>query len=245
MEYQLPKYKAIANSIIEKINNKEFPPGSRIPSENEIIKNFSVSNTTARKVLQEIENGGWVVKIQGKGTIVNDFIVGRNASKILSFTRNMRDMGLEPSTQLIESGKMNNDVSITVGRKVFIIKRPVFRISRLRKANNIPLMHEIRYISMILCPRIEELDLEKSLYSIYQERYKLGITRINQDLSAIILDEFYRDLFDAKQIIPGMQVTGVTFCGDDQILEGEESVYRGDKYKFMVQAVTGRNNLRF
>ncbi len=67
--FELPNYQSIANIIIERIQKHELVPGSRIPSENEIIRDYHVSNTAARKVLQEIEMGGWATKIQGKGTI--------------------------------------------------------------------------------------------------------------------------------------------------------------------------------
>jgi GntR family transcriptional regulator len=236
-EFQLPKYLSITNIIIERIQKHELLPGSRIPSENEIIRDYQVSNTTARKVLLELESGGWATKIQGKGTIVKDFIVGRNAAKVLSFTKNMKDQGLTPSTKLIDSNILKNDVSINVVGKIFIIPKPVFKIRRLRLANNTPMMHETRYISLFLCPDIQSSDLEQSLYSFYKEQCNLTISKIEQNLSAIFLDEYSRKLFDVGKNIPGMRVDGVTFCNNDQLLEGEESIYRADKYKFSVQAV--------
>ncbi len=35
----------------------------------------------------------------------------------------------------------------------------------------------------------------------------------------------------------GLKAEGVTFCDGELILEAEESIYRGDKYKFSVQAI--------
>jgi GntR family transcriptional regulator len=236
MKYKIPKYQTIAAIIIEKIKNNELPPGSRVPSENEIIRDYGVSNTTARKVLQEIELGGWVVKIQGKGTLVTNFVIGRNASKVLSFTKSMLELGLQPSTRLIESTILEKDVPIVMNGKNVLIKKPVLRINRLRLANDIPMMHEIRYISMNICPLIEKADLETSLYNIYKEECNLTITRIEQELSAIKLDEFYSNLFGTTADIPGIQVNGITYCENDRPLEGEKSIYRGDKYKFLVHA---------
>src|SRR5690606_26929281 len=64
------KFTAISESIIEKIKNGELLPGDRVPSENELIKQYGVSNTTARKSLLEIESKGWAQRIKGKGTFV-------------------------------------------------------------------------------------------------------------------------------------------------------------------------------
>ena len=105
----IPKYLTIFNSIVTRITNNELEPGSKVPSENEIIKVYQVSNTTARKVLQEIENAGLAVKIRGRGTFVKDFMIERSATKILSFTKNMIEQGLEPSTVIINSQVIDKD----------------------------------------------------------------------------------------------------------------------------------------
>lgn len=37
----------------------QLRPGMQIPSENEIIRKYAVSNTAAGKIHQEIESAGW------------------------------------------------------------------------------------------------------------------------------------------------------------------------------------------
>ena len=227
----------ILNSIITRIKNNELIPGSKVPSENEIIKEYNVSNTTARKVLQEIENAGLAVKIRGKGTFVKDFTVGRSATKILSFTRNMIDLGLTPSTVILDSEIIDKDWSITVSGKLYSVPGPIFKLRRLRLANDMPMMHETRFISLRSCPNIYEHDLQGSLYKIYSEKYYRVIEKIEQDLSAISLDEYSKEKLGIKRETVGLKVEGVTFCEGELVLEAEESIYRGDKYKFSVQAV--------
>ena len=233
----IPKYVSILNSIVTRIRNNELRPGSKVPSENEIIKEYNVSNTTARKVLQEIENAGLVVKIRGRGTFVKDFMIERSAAKILSFTRNMIEQGLNPSTLVIDSKVIDKDWSVNVSGEIYAIPGPIFRLRRLRLANDKPMMHETRYISLRCCPEIWKYDLEDSLYKIYSESYYRPIIKIEQDLSAIILDEYSKEKFGIKNKMVGLKVEGVTFCDGELILEAEESIYRGDKYKFSVQAV--------
>ena len=64
------KFINLSDGIIEKIKSGELLPGDKIPSENELIKKHKISNTTARKVLLEIESKGWGRRIKGKGTFV-------------------------------------------------------------------------------------------------------------------------------------------------------------------------------
>ncbi len=233
----IPKYLTIFNSIVTRITNNELEPGSKVPSENEIIKVYQVSNTTARKVLQEIENAGLAVKIRGRGTFVKDFMIERSATKILSFTKNMIEQGLEPSTVIINSQVIDKDWSVSVSGEVYSIPGPIFRLRRLRLANGKPMMHETRFISLKYCPEIWKYDLEGSLYKIYSENYYRHIIKIEQDLSSIVLDEYSKEKLGIRNEMVGLKVEGVTFCDGEMILEAEESIYRGDKYKFSVQAI--------
>lgn len=232
----IPRYFQISNKIIQQIKNGRLLPGEKIPSENEIIKIYNVSNTTARKVLNVIESGGWVTKVKGKGTFVKDITVDRSATKVLSFTKNMLQKGLQPSTRVLNSEIIKHECSKMFAGRRYILQPPIFKITRLRFADDLAMMIENRYISMRFCPDIPGLNLEQSLYEIYKNNFNLQITRIDQTLTSILLEEDLLQHFNLKKPIPGFQVDGITFCGPDMILEMEESVYRGDKYIFTVQA---------
>ena len=232
----IPKYYQISQDIIKKIKSNELEPGMKIPSENDIISIYNVSNTTARKALQEIVFQGWAYKVKGKGTFVLSKKVFRSADKILSFTRNMHEMGYSPSTRLIHKEEIKKDYSTEINGRVYRIKGPVYKIHRLRYADEIPMLLEIRYISKTLCPDIINEDLERSLYHLYTQKYNLHLSGINQMLSSIIIDQGVLDFFNLTDAQPGFLVDGVTFSGSEIILEIEKSIYRGDKYTFGVRA---------
>lgn len=66
-----PMYETIQNDIIEKIQNGIYKEGERVPSEQELIEIWQVSRTTATKALTELSLGGYIHRIQGKGSFVN------------------------------------------------------------------------------------------------------------------------------------------------------------------------------
>ncbi len=233
----MSKYFKISQEIIKRIQSGELMPGMRVPSENEIISHYKVSSTTARKALNELEQAGYASKIKGKGTFVLVRNVERTATKILGFSSNMRQTGHKPSSQLLDTKIINSGYSATINGRWYTMKGPVIKIRRLRFADGIPMMLEERYISLDLCPDINKKDLEGSLYDIYEDSYSLQLTEINQMLSAIVItDKKVQSLFELKDDIPAIFVNGVTFCAKEIILEMEESIYRGDKYRFAVKA---------
>ena len=234
---EMPKYYQISRDIIRQIRSGRLRPGMQIPSENEIIKKYKVSNTTARRSLHEIEAAGWGTRVKGRGTFVRENNVTRSATRILGFTRNMIEAGYEPSTKVLDARRINHRYAATVNGRRYSMPAPVFKIHRLRFGGDIPMMIEVRYISVAFCPGIEEQDFTGSLYDIYEKKYGLPLVEVNQMLSTIMIDAATQRFFDVSEPIPAFRVNGVTFCGKEMILEMEESVYRGDKYRFAVCAV--------
>jgi len=232
----VPKYYQISRDIITLIQNGELVEGQQTPSENEIIKNYRVSNTTARKALYEIERAGWVKRIKGKGTYVCRNSVDRSINRILSFTSNMLEQGRRPSTRVNSIKVHESGHSVTIAGRQYTLDGPVCEIQRLRFADDVPMMREKRYISTSFCPGIENMDLDGSLYEIYSGKYGINLDRVRQTLSAIMLDDGSAGIFGAEKSIPAFYVEGVTFCWKELIVEMEESVYRGDIYKFSVEA---------
>jgi len=218
------------------IRSGEIGLGMQIPSDNQIISQYGVSNTTARKIHQEIESTGWATRIKGKGTFVRERNVQRSANRILGFTRNMIEAGYRPATKVLDTSKIKAGYEATINGRRYTMVGPVYKIHRLRSADDIPMMIEVRYISMQFCPDIEQQDFSGSLYGIYEKHCGLQLCEIRQSLSAVMIDAVTRSFFNVQKPIPAFRVEGATFCGKEMILEMEDSIYRGDKYRFSVCA---------
>lgn len=235
--YPLPKYFQISREIISRIQSGELKPNSLAPSENEIIVKYGVSNTTARKTLQELERAGWVTRVKGKGTFVRNYQVERSINRIFGFTKNMTEAGRKPSTRLTGFHLRNADHVLNVNGRDYRLKGPLCEIERIRFADGIPMMKETRYISLKLCPDIHRQNLERSLFDIYEKVYGLQLTEFDQTLSAILLEGDWLQTFELQKPVPAFHVQGVTICGKGLILEMEDAVYRGDMYRFSGKAV--------
>ncbi|HWQ90543.1 MAG TPA: GntR family transcriptional regulator [Clostridia bacterium] len=235
--YAPPKYFQISRDIIGSIQHGALPPGAPVPSENEIIEKYQVSNTTARKALLELEKAGWVTRMKGKGTFVRDYTVVRAINRIFGFTKNMLEAGRTPSTRLTGFHLRHGDHSQTINGRTFTMNGPFCEIERIRYADGIPMMCETRYISLQICPDIQRQNLEQSLYDIFEKEYGLHLTEINQMLSAVLLEGEALKPFQVQKPIPAFRVEGASFCGKNMIIEMEDAVYRGDMYRFAAKAL--------
>ena len=218
------------------IQQGKLPPGSPVPSENEIIQKYQVSNTTARKVLHELEKAGLATRVKGKGTFVRDYAVVRAINRIFGFTKNMMEAGRKPTTKLLGFHLHDGDHTQSINGRTITLRGPFCEIERLRLADGVPMMKELRYISLGLCPDIHRKNLEHSLYDLFKRDYGIQLTEINQMLSSIVLDGEWLKVFKVAKEIPAFRVEGASFCGKDIIIEMENSVYRGDMYRFSAKA---------
>lgn len=233
----LPKYRQISRAIIDRIRDGDLAPGERVPSENDIITQWGVSNTTARKALADVEQAGWVRRIKARGTYVRPNPVGRSLNRILGFSHNMREAGRTPSTRVLDIHTRKQGLSMEITGRRYRLPGPICVIERLRLADGVPMMRETRYIATALCPDIATKNLAGSLYDLYDREYGLRLTDVRQMLGVTILDNAADcDLFELDAPVPALLVEGATFCGPETILEMERSLYRGDHYQFSVTA---------
>jgi len=244
MTNTLPKYLHISLQIISQIKNGELVPGMQIPSENDIIRRYRVSNTTARKVLQEIELRGLAVRVKGRGTFVRnvdiDHTVERTLGSItttrMGFDANMIKEGFVPSIQYIERKLLNEDMDFNLYGHTYTLKGPIFSIRRLRLSDNVVMKDDTRYVSLAICKDFDKLDFDKysSFLNIYEEHYHHRVTDVKQILTTFNMTKDDMSTFKVNKAKPMFILKGVTFIGSGLICEIEISKYHGDKYRFFI-----------
>ena len=67
-EKSTPKYLQLKEIIKHHFEKEHYQPGQKIPSENELMKQFAISRSTVRQTLNELANEGLIYKKQGLGS---------------------------------------------------------------------------------------------------------------------------------------------------------------------------------
>ncbi|GLF94306.1 GntR family transcriptional regulator [Streptomyces yaizuensis] len=65
-----PLYQQVANAIRQGIANGDFPPGSPLPSEAQLIERYEVSRPTVRNAISALRSEGLIEVRHGKGSFV-------------------------------------------------------------------------------------------------------------------------------------------------------------------------------
>ncbi|GAA1267568.1 hypothetical protein GCM10009677_20030 [Sphaerisporangium rubeum] len=69
-EYAPPKYAQIVTAIRRKIEDGTYPPGSQLPSETQLVREFAVSRPTVVRALQVLQLRGIIDREHGRGSYV-------------------------------------------------------------------------------------------------------------------------------------------------------------------------------
>lgn len=91
-----PKYAQVVTEIKRRIERGDYPAGSLLPSEHQLVAEFGVSRPTIVKSLTELRQGGWIDTQQGKGS----FVRARRAFAEAERSRPAHDVLELPETQL-------------------------------------------------------------------------------------------------------------------------------------------------
>ncbi|MEU6001567.1 GntR family transcriptional regulator [Streptomyces sp. NPDC047197] len=69
-EVAAPKYVRLAQTLQGRIEDGTYPPGTLVPSENQLVQAFGMSRPTVVRALDLLKRDGWLESRQGYGTIV-------------------------------------------------------------------------------------------------------------------------------------------------------------------------------
>ena len=75
-----PKYIHILNTLRQRIEDGTYPPGSALPSENQLAAEFGVARATVLKSLQALKQDRWIESQHGKASFVRGQPTARRAA---------------------------------------------------------------------------------------------------------------------------------------------------------------------
>ena len=235
-ESKVPLYYQLKEQLKKRILKGEFKEGDLLPSERELSEQHDISSTTIRRALNDLVHENFLERKAGKGTFVRMGKVKRDLRKVLGFTQNMKEMGLVPSTRVL-SKKIIPANEFSVERMGLKKGDKIVKLERLRLANDVPMMLEIRYIRADLCPGIQKEELSSSLWKVFETVYGCKPFRHSQNLRIAKIAGDSASLLELEDGALVFLIKGTTYLQNGQAIECEESLYRSDKYDLAFEAI--------
>jgi len=230
----LPLYDQIESNNRDLLTHGILQEGATIPSEWELARIYGVSRLTIRKALGILVQKNWLIKRQGVGTFVTKPKVASIIFKELSFTKQMLAIGRTPSSILVREGITKADPDIAQHLEINPGSE-VIEITRLRLADDIPILFETSYLSYDhFKPLLEIKDWEnKSLYQLLNDHFQIKIARMDQTLKPTLLTEEQAKYLKAKSDSPSILSFVIAYSLEGAPIEYSISVANGKNTEFV------------
>jgi GntR family transcriptional regulator len=234
----LPVYYQIKQAVKTWIINREFAPGEKIPSENQLAKKFSVNRLTVRQAITQLVQEGFLRAKRGEGTfvtndqnLINDFN--------LEFTGFMDDLFYQVSKSKTKSVKMIRlepprliKDKLELGNE----EREVIQIKRVRFLENKSFAFTVNYLPLAIGRGISERDLyKKPLLQILEQDFGIHFTEAFQTIQASFADQEAAQMLGIASGSPILFVERIMYTQRRKPVEVVQTSYRGDLYKYIVR----------
>lgn len=167
-------YLPLVEYVVESIRQGKFAPRDRIPSENDLIRQFSISRHEVRQALGHLEKMGWITTVQGKGSYVRPRPpqVSYLVSGSTSFTDNMVQAGKKYKSVLLEWKRSLPTEEEAQNLQLNAGPGEVYRLEILRYVEEVPISVTTSVLPELAVPNMESyLGEFHSLYAIVETHY--------------------------------------------------------------------------
>jgi GntR family transcriptional regulator len=211
---------------------EELDVGEAIPSERQLSADLGISRLTVRAALDDLAREGYLVRRRGAGTFVSEPKIAQELT-MTSFTDDMRRRGMRPASRTLEV--RISPAGARLGRLLHVSpSEPVFVARRLRLADGESMAIETLHVRESHVPDLTARDLEeRSFYEILKDRYGIEIVGGTQTIEPTVTDEDESAALGVPLHSPAFRFERITQSETGEIVEFVESIYRGDRYRFV------------
>jgi len=230
-EKQSSKKSIIINYLLSEITKGNFKVGDQIPSEAELVTKFKFGRQTIHNALSDLAIQGIIERMPGKGSFVASKPVTRNIQKKLSFTEDMKNIGMIPGSQLLEFKTLNGSDVVDIAKELKIEPdESLYFLCRLRTGNGTPIAIQESYMPTKYFPNLDLNAIVESLED-YAKKIGLNIESFFTRLKAVEATEEQTKLLKTKSKAI-LNSISIRYLADGTPAHYTCSYYRSDLYEY-------------
>ncbi len=235
-----PRYAWVADVLRDRIRQRIWRPGDRLPSEKELCSEMGISSITMRHAMSILVSEGLLTRVQGKGSFVaSDHVFVQGPSRLTSFTEDARSRGWHCSAKVLGFEVVtSSDVS---GKLELPAGASLIKLSRVRMADGLPVAFQTAYLPAQLFPGLESFDLAaESLYEVMKREYGIHPATAFETYRAIQVTAAQGQILGYPSGSPAFRVERLSSDGTGRKIEFVESIMRADRYSLVLHLVAGQ-----
>jgi len=199
---EAPQYRKLYEKLRKLIEDGTYQRGDLLPSENELCTVHSLTRPTVRKGLDMLVNDGFIIRQQGKGSIVQGQPKGIG---ILSLSGTTSAIGQDLLTTRIIVKPEIRSWEQAFGYEISEKEKSLgcIYMERVRLINDTPVFYDITMIPNLNLSRFTSRSFDnKSLFEMLRIHYQIEVRGGEQKILAITADPRIQEHFKVKKNHP-------------------------------------------
>lgn len=227
----IPKYYQVELALKQRIMALE--PGTALPSEPDLAREYGVSRATLRTAINELVGLGLLHRIQGRGTFVSE----SNVTFPLGYHPRV-DTDPQPD-EMIPHKVLARDIVAAgdVWSRLFRIDatEPVLMVDRLSIEQGLALSYDTLAVPLQVAPTLEHADFESGRFFYTLKDHGVPITRYRLTIESVIIGGELAETLQVRSGLPGIRLTRQGLDSDGRIVAHVRIVTRGDLGRYTLE----------
>lgn len=224
------RYLLVAEALQHRIEHQE--PGSLLPAEHQLARQFGVSRVTIRRALGLLERSGLISRERGRGTTVNPPKITRWLIAY-PFEEDLRRRGIQVDTRILDYRPREAPPEFVAQLMGLPETARVGSLALLRVVDGRVVCYDRRYLPPAIAVRFDPVLVEhRAVPEILEELGGMPIREVDWETEIVSAS---RDVAEALGITPGVLVlvnSGPHFFEDGTPAQVVVMSYRIDRVKF-------------
>ncbi len=230
-------YQQIRRTLTDEIMSGLYAAGDRFPPENELCARFGVSRQTVREAIRELQTRGLLKRRRGAGTVV----CGRQDPTL--FVQEIDTLGrLFDAAQDTRLERKSEGLIVVREGLASLLGCPSgeswLRVAGLRwhVERNIRLCWTEIFVARKYADIRKQITEDtSSVFTLLERQYGLVLARLEQEISAVEIDEKHAAELQSQAGSPGLFVLRRYFDPADELYQIAISLYPADRFTMKTQ----------
>lgn len=144
-------YAAVKASLKQRIAQGGWQPGTRLPSERELVQEFGCARMTVHRALRELEEEGLIERRQGSGSFVAELHPISNLLRVRDIAEEIGERGHVHTTRVCSVARDTANAATATAMRL-ARGADVFRVQLVHCENGVPIQFEDRHVNPALAP---------------------------------------------------------------------------------------------
>lgn len=234
-----PYYLQLCEQLQGLIDTGKLPSGQNLPAERVLAEMLDVSRATVKRCYDALRESQALSTHGRGGTVVRATPrLAPELRQLKGFTQEMRELGMTPSSQLLERAVVQDRTMASVFNRPSTAS--FLKLVRLRLADDCPMSREVAWYDLSLAPALVDWDTNGSVYAFLKESCGIHLGDADQSIEAVMSSAEEARVFGFSQPGPCLLMKRHTYSTHRQLVEYVEGTFRGDAYAYRLKMQNDR-----